>query len=81
MIATSLNTHRGEARGLGGIFLRLFKRGPKHMSWMKLLAFQIDSGNSLLDAYLPIAEKHQHDSFSESQKYWQEIRPRALCRV
>ncbi len=68
-----LNTHRGEARGLGGIFYDYLKEN-QNMSWKKLLAFQIDSGNSLLDAYLPIAEKHQHDSFSETQKYWQEIR-------
>jgi coproporphyrinogen III oxidase len=67
------NTHREEARGLGGIFYDYLKE-DRNISWMNLLAFQIDSGNSLLDAYLPIVEKHQYDSFSESQKYWQEIR-------
>jgi coproporphyrinogen III oxidase len=68
-----LNSHREEARGLGGIFYDYLKE-DQNISWMNLLAFQIDSGNSLLDAYLPIIKNHQYDSFSESQKYWQEIR-------
>tara|TARA_B100001093_G_scaffold133773_1_gene126454 strand:+ start:372 stop:1280 length:909 start_codon:yes stop_codon:yes gene_type:complete len=67
------NTHRNESRGVGGIFYD-YLRENSNISWKNLLAFQIDSGNSFLEAYLPIIEKHQFDTFSEKQKYWQEIR-------
>ena len=67
------NSHRDETRGIGGIFYDYLKK-DKNMSWEKLLAFQMDSGNCFLEAYIPIVEKHKEETYTEEQKYWQEIR-------
>ena len=36
--------------------------------------FVTEVGNSFLEAYIPIVEKHINDEFSAEQKEWQEIR-------
>ena len=38
------------------------------------MKFSIDSGNSFLEAYIPIVEKHKHKVYSQEEKIWQEIR-------
>ena len=62
------NTHRKEARGIGGIFFDYLEGTSETMQ------FTIDSGNSFLDAYTPIVEKHKNEEYSQQQKIWQEIR-------
>lgn len=61
--------HRGEARGIGGVFFdRLEPRGSE------VWAFQTDLGGSLVDAYLPIAERRIGLAYDEPQTYWHELR-------
>ena len=67
------NSHRDETRGIGGIFYD-YMQEDENMSWEQLLAFQIDAGNCFLEAYIPIVEKHKEETYTEEQKYWQEIR-------
>lgn len=62
--------HRGETRGLGGIFFDdLNDRDPE-----KLLAFAADGLASVVPAYVPIVTKHKDDKFTEQQKEWQLMR-------
>jgi len=63
-------THRGETRGLGGIFSDdMNDRKPE-----ELLAFYTDCVNSVKESYIPIVEKHKDDEFTPEQKQWQGIR-------
>jgi len=62
--------HRGETRGLGGIFFDdLNDRDPE-----KILAFCDEGLNAVVPAYVPIIEKHRNDPFTEEQKRWQQLR-------
>jgi len=62
--------HRGETRGLGGIFSDdMNDRDPK-----KLLEFYTDAVNSVIESFVPIVEKHKNDEFTEKQKEWQGMR-------
>ncbi len=67
------NHHRGEARGIGGVFFDYLKGDEKHSVdfWLE---FTKNNGNSFIESYVPIVEKRKHLSFTEKQKYWQEIR-------
>lgn len=67
------NTHRGERRGIGGIFYDYLK-GDEDLDMNALLDFSIDAGNSFLNSYLPIVERNKNISYTDAQKYWQEIR-------
>lgn len=69
-----VNTHRqDERRGVGGIFYdhRRSAPGRDEQFW---LGFAKACGYGFLDAYLPIADKHRHEKYTEAQRYWQEIR-------
>jgi len=69
-----VNTHRNnERRGIGGIFYDYKKPDEKYdvAFWMKLAK---QCGYAFMDAYLPIVSKRKNNSFSDAQKYWQEIR-------
>lgn len=62
--------HRGERRGLGGIFFDdLNDRDPE-----KIFDFCHDAVNHVVEAYGPIIEKHKNDPFTEHQKEWQLLR-------
>ena len=62
--------HRGETRGLGGIFFDdLNDRDPE-----KLLAFAAEGLNAVVPAYTPIVAKHANDAFTAEQKDWQLMR-------
>lgn len=58
--------HRGETRGIGGIFFDYLKGDVE-----KLFAFVRDCGNSFLDAYLPIVERRRREPWGEEEKQWQ----------
>uniref|UniRef100_A0A7S3L3X1 coproporphyrinogen oxidase n=1 Tax=Amphora coffeiformis TaxID=265554 RepID=A0A7S3L3X1_9STRA len=63
-------THRGETRGLGGIFFDdLNDRDPD-----KIFEFAKDALAAVVPAYGPIIEKHKNDKFTEDEKRWQLIR-------
>ncbi|MBF0596339.1 oxygen-dependent coproporphyrinogen oxidase [Faecalibacter rhinopitheci] len=67
------NTHREEARGIGGLFFDYLKP-TEVMSVEQWFAFVTEVGNSFLEAYVPIVEKHKEERFTPAQKEWQEIR-------
>ncbi len=67
------NSHRGEGRGIGGIFYDYLK-AEDGISMEDRLAFSIASGNAFTKAYLPIVEKHKNEAFTQEEKEWQEIR-------
>lgn len=67
------NSHRGEARGIGGLFFD-YLRGDDNRSIEEWYAFTTDTGKVFLDAYMPIVKKRMKEPFNRSQKYWQEIR-------
>ena len=67
------NSHRGEARGIGGLFFD-YLRADEKRSINDWHAFTTDTGKAFLDAYLPIVRNRLHEPYNPSQKYWQEIR-------
>jgi len=67
------NTHRNEARGVGGLFFDYCKTS-KDMSMQNWFDFVSEVGNSFLEAYVPIVEKRKDLDYSKKQRDWQEIR-------
>ncbi len=67
------NSHRDEARGIGGLFFDYLK-GDSHMKIEDWFEFVTDVGNSFLDAYVPIVEKRKDLPFTKEHRNWQEIR-------
>ena len=67
------NSHRDEARGIGGLFFDYCKASEERAmeDWYDFVS---DVGDSFLEAYVPIVEKRKNLSFSEEQRNWQEIR-------
>jgi len=61
--------HRGEARGVGGIFFDYLEGNRENT-----FAFVRDCGDSFLCAYLPIAKKRMGQAYSHHQKTFQEYR-------
>jgi len=62
--------HRGETRGLGGIFFDdLNDRDPE-----TIFAFSKDCLDSVVPAYVPLVAKHKDDEFTQQQKEWQQMR-------
>lgn len=67
------NTHREEARGVGGLFFDYLK-DTDTLNMKDRYSFVTEIGNSFLKGYLPIVEKRKETSFTKEQKDWQEIR-------
>lgn len=67
------NTHRNEARGIGGLFFDHLqeKEGMTMDSWYN---FVTEIGNSFLESYVPIVEKRKNLPYTEINRTWQEIR-------
>jgi len=63
------NTHRNEARGIGGLFFDYLKETVQDR-----YDFVTAVGNSFLDSYVPIVEKRKDITYDKSHKNWQEIR-------
>jgi coproporphyrinogen III oxidase len=61
--------HRGERRGVGGIFFEDPGGDPEQE-----LSFVRDFGQAFLSAYLPIAERRHPLPWGERERAWQEIR-------
>ncbi len=68
-----VNTHRGETRGIGGIFYDYKRPDQKHdkNDWLRLADVNAEA---FIEAYIPIVERRQHTPFTAKQRYWQEIR-------
>ncbi|QHO36549.1 hypothetical protein HN51_029835 [Arachis hypogaea] len=67
---TSIAPHRGERRGLGGIFFDDLNDYDQEM----LLSFAIDCANSVIPVYIPITERRKNLPFTKQQKAWQQLR-------
>jgi coproporphyrinogen III oxidase len=67
------NSHRNEARGIGGLFFDYCK-ATEDMSMQQWYDFVTEVGDSFLDAYVPIVEKRKHLSYTEQNRHRQEIR-------
>jgi coproporphyrinogen III oxidase len=67
--------HRGERRGVGGIFfdyLHVDDSDPDQPD--ALLELVHDGGRSFLDAYLPIVRRRMTTAWGEREKQWQKLR-------
>jgi coproporphyrinogen III oxidase len=62
--------HRNEPRGIGGIFFDDFAELPFAQSF----ALQRSVGDHFLDAYLPIVERHNDDTYGEREREFQAYR-------
>ncbi len=67
------NTHRDEARGIGGLFFD-YCRATDEMSMEAWHNFVTETAGNFLNSYLPIVEKRKAMSYTQAQKDWQEIR-------
>jgi coproporphyrinogen III oxidase len=67
------NAHRGEARGVGGLFFDYLRPDEKH-SAENCYDFLTGVGDSFLEAYVPIVEKRKNIDYSDAQRQWQEVR-------
>lgn len=67
------NTHRDEARGVGGLFFDYLKSSPQK-SLKQWYDFVTDVADNFLEAYLPILNQRKNLAYDEKQKKWQEIR-------
>src|SRR5262245_6766414 len=61
--------HRGEARGVGGIFFDYLESDLE-----QLFAFVRDCGDAFPEAYLPIARRRKDLPWAERQRHWQLVR-------
>ena len=61
--------HRGEARGVGGIFFDYERENLEAM-----FTFVQELGKTFLDAYIPIVERRRGEPWGEKEKHWQLIR-------
>ncbi|WP_233897235.1 oxygen-dependent coproporphyrinogen oxidase [Tenacibaculum piscium] len=67
------NTHREEARGIGGLFFDYLKETPE-FSIENRYDFVTEIGDSFLESYVPIVEKRKEIPYAKEHKDWQEIR-------
>ncbi len=67
------NTHRNEARGIGGLFYD-YCRARENATMEDWLNFQKDMASHFIEAYVPIVEKRKNTSYTPQQLDWQQIR-------
>jgi coproporphyrinogen III oxidase len=66
------NKHRGEARGVGGIFFDDMDETEKDQE--QLFSFVSDCLSAFLPQYLPIIERRKDMTFTDKEKQWQKLR-------
>ena len=62
--------HRGERRGIGGIFFDDFDSPSKDACY----DFVSRCAHYVIPSYIPLVEKHYRKGFTERQKRWQQLR-------
>ncbi|XP_056353433.1 oxygen-dependent coproporphyrinogen-III oxidase, mitochondrial [Oenanthe melanoleuca] len=62
--------HRGERRGIGGIFFDDLDSPSKE----EVFQFVKSCAKAVVPCYIPIVKKHCHDSFTPEEKLWQQLR-------
>ncbi|BAM81505.1 coproporphyrinogen III oxidase [Cyanidioschyzon merolae strain 10D] len=62
--------HRGERRGIGGVFFDDLNDRPAE----ELFKFSSDMVGHVVEAYVPIVERRKHMPYTEEQKRWQQLR-------
>jgi len=62
--------HRGETRGLGGVFFDDHNDRSKE----EIFAFSKELQQSVVPAYVPIVEKRKDQEYTEQEKEWQQMR-------
>jgi len=67
------NAHRGEGRGIGGLFFDYCK-ATDTMAMQDWYNFVSQVGDSFLEAYVPIVERRKDIAFAKAHKDWQEVR-------
>ncbi|WGK66314.1 oxygen-dependent coproporphyrinogen oxidase [Croceiramulus getboli] len=67
------NSHRQEARGIGGLFFDYLKATPER-SMRQWYDFVTQVGDSFLEAYVPIVERRKELAFAKAHQDWQQIR-------
>lgn len=67
------NSHRKEARGVGGLFFDYCKSNAQ-MNMQQWYDFITDVGDHFLEAYLPIVQKRKDLPYTAAERQWQEIR-------
>jgi coproporphyrinogen III oxidase len=67
------NTHRNEARGVGGLFFD-YLTPTDDFSSQDWYNFVTEVGDSFLEAYVPIVNKRKDLEYTSEQRDWQEIR-------
>ena len=65
--------HRGETRGVGGVFFDYLGGKGEHPA-EDIFAFVQDLGRSFVAAYLPIVERRQREPYGEAERNWQLVR-------
>ncbi len=82
------NSHRGESRGIGGIFYDYMRpvdvpltenkrhtgNGYPDLTWEQLFGLAQHNGQAFINAYIPIVERNKSVAWTEEERYWQEIR-------
>ncbi|XP_066203488.1 oxygen-dependent coproporphyrinogen-III oxidase, mitochondrial [Saccopteryx leptura] len=63
-------THRGERRGIGGIFFDDLDSPSKE----EVFHFVQSCAQAVIPSYIPLVEKHCKESFSPQEKLWQQLR-------
>ena len=66
--------HRGEARGLGGVFYDHLTGSNHGLDLEGIFAFSQTIGEAFLAAYLPIVQRRRHLPFGERERDWQAYR-------
>ncbi|SMO70132.1 oxygen-dependent coproporphyrinogen oxidase [Fodinibius sediminis] len=67
------NDHRSEGRGIGGLFFD-YLRADGERSVEDWYSFTTAAGDAFLESYVPIVERRKDESYTETQRYFQEIR-------
>jgi len=63
--------HRGEMRGVGGIFFDWLKPEPDAGGWEAAFTFMRDGVRTLKEAYLPIVERRMSEPWTDEERSWQ----------
>ncbi len=67
------NTHRNEARGIGGLFFDYLKQTTQY-TIQDRFNFVTEVANHFLESYLPIVKKRRALPYTQKNKDWQEVR-------